>query len=989
MTAAYRLPGKGRVDRSRPIRFSFDGRRMTAFAGDTLASALLANGIHLVGRSFKYHRPRGVLGAGVEEPNALVTIDRGVGRVEPNLQASTIEIYEGLVARSQNRWPSLKFDLGAVNNIISGLIPAGFYYKTFMWPKTGWKAVYEPAIRRAAGLGLPPKDEDPDRYALQYDHCEILIVGAGPAGLAAALAASEGAGRVILCDEGAEVGGSLLTDPATVIDGVDAWLWLEKVSAELAAKPNVTVLTRTTAFCYGSQNMVGLAERVSDHVSAASPGTLRQRWRQVRAGQVILATGAHERPILFDGNDRPGVMLASAARTYLNRYGVRLGHSCVAVTRNDGGYQAAFEMARAGLAATIVDVRTAVSGKLAVEAHKLGIEIIAGARPLRSKGGHRVAAIKVVLANGRLRTLECDLVLMAGGWTPTVHLFSQSRGKLCWDDVVEGYIPDEATQRVRCVGACRGDFFLSSALKDGFAAGKSGASLTSTRSPPVCSAIDADIDVRNGPICIAPGSAMAFVDFQNDVTSKDLRLAVREGFHSVEHFKRYTTTGMATDQGRTSNLNAMAIAGGAMNVPMEKVGMTSFRPPYTPVSFGTLTGNNRGETFAPARLTPTHEWAVAQGAVFENVGLWKRARYFPQNGESMDDAVRRECRVTRSAAGILDASTLGKIEVVGPDAAEFMNRMYVNAWTKLKVGACRYGVLLRDDGFIFDDGVVGRVAEDRFHITTTTGGAASVFNFMEDYLQTEWPGLDVWLTSTTEQWAVISVQGPRARDILMPLVEDIDLSAASFPHMTMREGRIAGIQTRLFRVSFTGELGFEVNVPSSHGQKVWESICEEGRKFGAVVYGTEALHVLRAEKGFIIVGQETDGTVTLDDVGLSWAIGKAKPDFVGKRSLTLRGLAAPDRKQLIGLLPVGHAEVPDEGSQLVGDAAPTPFSSQGHVTSAYWSEALNGPIALGLLRNGRERLGEVVRVTNLNAAPTLWRVSEPVFLDPKGERLNV
>lgn len=987
MTGAFRLRDRGRVDRTRTVHFSFDGRRMTACAGDTLASALLANGIHLVGRSFKYHRPRGVLGAGVEEPNALVTIDRGRGRVQPNVQATTVEVYDGLVAHSQNRWPSLKWDVGAINDVASALIPAGFYYKTFMWPRAAWKSLYEPAIRRSAGLGPPPRLADPDSYALQYDHCEVLVVGAGPAGLSAALAASRNSARVILCDERAEPGGSLLSDPDTSIDGVDAWTWVERVKAELSARPNVTILTRTTAFRYGTHNMVSLAERITDHVADVPAGALRERWRQVRAGKVILATGAHERPVVFRGNDRPGVMLASAARTYVNGYGVRLGDSAVVLTRTDSGYQAGFDLARAGIATTIADMRPSPPAPLATEAAKLGIEVIPGASPIEAKGRRRVRSIEIALATGERRALACDLVLMAGGWAPTVHLFSQARGELRWDERLEAYIPVKAMQAVSCVGACNGDLHMSAALRDGFAAGASAVGLESGLAP-FCPDPEPEVDMRGVPMSVAAESAMAFIDFQNDVTSKDLRLAVREGFLSVEHFKRYTTTGMATDQGRTSNLNAMAVVGEAMAVPMGQVGITTFRPPYTPVSFGTLAGSNRGDTFLPIRLTPTHDWAVAKGAVFEDVGLWKRARYFPLPGESMADAVRRECRTTREAAGILDASTLGKIEVVGPDAAEFMNRMYVNAWTKLKPGGCRYGVLLRDDGFVFDDGVVGRIAEDRFHVTTTTGGAAGVFNLMEDYLQTEWPDLDVWLTSTTEQWAVIAVQGPRARDILAPLVEGIDLSAEAFPHMALREGRIAGVPTRLFRVSFTGELGFEVNIPSGKGREVWEAIWAEGRKHGATVYGTEALHVLRAEKGFIIVGQETDGTVTPDDVGLGWAIGKAKGDFVGKRSLALAGPASPDRKQLVGLLPAGHSLVPDEGAQLVSDGELTPLSSQGHVTSAYWSEALGGPIAMGLLRNGRSRHGEVVRATSLKGAPTLWRVCEPVFLDPKGERLN-
>lgn len=988
MTAFSRSQAGGRIDRRTPLRFSFDGRSMTGYAGDTLASALLANGVCLLGRSFKYHRPRGVVGAGVEEPNALVEIDRGHGRREPNLQATTVELYDGLVARSQNRWPSLRFDVGAINGLGSKLIPAGFYYKTFMWPTWAWKKLYEPNIRRAAGLGRPPIDVDPDRYAVEYSHCDLLIVGGGAAGLAAALAASDQDKRVILCDEGSELGGGLLREPSATIDGLSAWEWIDKVRATLADRPNVKILTRATAFRYGTHNMVDIAERVSDHLPPANGPELHQRWYRVRAGHVVLATGAHQRPVLFARNDLPGVMLASAAQTYAARYGVRLGRKAVVLTRDDSGYASAVILAKSGVETFVCDLRTSAPADLKAEAAQLGITVLEDARPVTAKGKLRVRAIEIQLADGRSRTLACDVLLMSGGWTPAIHLFSQARGRTRFDEGVEAYVPAETLKGIQCVGACRGAFGLGAALEQGFAAGRTGNCLSSAHTPPRYDDRDRVHDMRNVPIALGGARSMAFVDYQNDVTTKDLRLAVREGFLSVEHFKRFTTTGMATDQGRTSNLNAMAVTGDAMGVPMGQVGITTFRPPYTPIPFGTLAGYNRGETFAPSRRTPSHDWAVAHGAVFEDVGLWKRARYFPRDGEDIESAVRRECRVTRAAAGILDASTLGKIEVVGPDAAEFMNRMYVNAWSKLKVGSCRYGVLLREDGYVFDDGVVGRMAQDRFHVTTTSGGAANVFNLMEDYLQTEWPDLNVWLTSTTEQWSVIAVQGPKARSILAPLVEGIDLSNAAFPHMSVREGTILGVPTRLFRVSFTGELGFEVNVPSSRGAEIWNAIIGEGERHGAVPYGTEAIHVLRAEKGFIIVGQETDGTVTPDDVGLSWAIGKAKPDFVGKRSLTRPDLQASGRKQLVGLLPVDHNGVPDEGAQLLSADGGAPRSSQGHVTSAYWSDAAGGPIALALLADGRARHGETIHVTTLGGAPSRWRVGEPVFFDPAGERLN-
>jgi sarcosine oxidase subunit alpha len=977
-----RTPG-GRVDRTRILNFTFDGVAYTGFQGDTLAAALLANGVHLVGRSFKYHRPRGIFSAGAEEPNALVAVRRDTARYVPNLRATQIELYEGLQAESQNRWPSLDFDVGAVNDWVSPFIPAGFYYKTFMWPRTAWHSFYEPRIRASAGLGRAPENADPDRYSNRFAHCDVLVVGAGPAGLSAALTAAHSGARVILCDEQPELGGSLLSEPQTggaTIDGYRTREWLRHVLAQLSGISEVTLLPRTTAFGYFPHNLVGLNERLTDHLGSLPSHLPRERTWQVRAKEVVLATGAIERPLVFPGNDRPGVMLASAARTYVNRYGVLPGTNAVVVAAHDEAYRAAIDLHAAGIEiALIVDVRDSASGDLPNAAREAGLQVQLQSTIVGTSGRLRVNAAQVAriddhgeVSSGSDR-IGCDLVIMSGGLTPSVHLFSQSRGKVAWDEELQAFIPGDPAEKTRSTGACDGVFDLSSVLHG--------------RYPVV--ALNAG---RKGFVGILPqrpaSGQKAFVDWQHDVTTRDLKLATREGFRSIEHVKRYTTTGMATDQGKTSNLNALAVVAREIDEPIPKVGLTTFRMPYTPITFGSFAGFQRGDLFDPARTTPTHSWAKARGAVFEDVGLWKRARYFPRAGEDMHAAVARECVAVRSACGIFDASTLGKIEVVGKDAATFMNRMYVNAWSNLAVGRSKYGVLLRDDGFVYDDGVVARTAENRFHVTTTTGGAARVLALMEDYVQTEWTDLDVWLTSTTEQWAVIAVQGPNARKVLEPLVEGIDISAKALPHMSVAHGKICGVPMLLFRVSFTGELGFEVNVPADYGLAVWEAIHQAGQQHGMTEYGTESMHVMRAEKGYIIVGQDTDGTVTPDDAGLAWAIGKSKDDFVGKRSLLRTAMRSPDRKQLVGLATVDPQVVLEEGAQIAPSASlKPPFRPIGHVTSSYYSACLKRSIALAMVSGGRARMGQTLYVS-MPGGDIPVQVASPVFYDSEGSRLN-
>ena len=952
--SGYGLETGGRIDRSQRIEFSFDGKTYTGFAGDTLASALLANGVTLFGRSFKYHRPRGIMAAGSEEPNALVSVDRGLGRFTPNLRATNVEIYAGLKAVSQNRWPSLRTDFGAINDRLGMFFPAGFYNKTFMWPRSFWERVYEPAIRNMAGLGDAPTEEDPDTYASTYAHFDLLIVGAGPAGIDAALAATGSNKRIILIDEQDELGGGALADPAL-------WPWLERSTKALIDAHNVTILTRTTAFGYYHDNFIGAVQRLTDHLPDNGDGPREKLWR-IRASEVILAQGAIERPLVFNGNDTPGVMLSSGAKVFANRYAVAVGKSVALMATHDSGWNDMFELAKAGVGiAAIIDLRKDMNTTLLDEAERLGIKVYLGYSVIGVNGRHRVASIQIFNNDNSLsRRINCDTLLMAGGWTPSVHLWSHSKGSLAWRDDLGAYVPDQPNENVRCVGACSGDWDFGKGTV---------------------------VDVLPTP---RDESRMkAFVDFQNDVTVKDIKLAVREGFRSIEHIKRYTTNGMATDQGKTSNLNGLQIASAALAKPVTDIGLTSFRPPYTPQTFGALAGHAKGALFQPMRTTNIDRWAAENGAVFELVAQWRRARYFPQKGEDMHAAVNRECVAVRSSLGIFDASTLGKIEVVGPDAAEFLNRMYTNPWKALEPGRCRYGLLLKEDGFITDDGVSARLAPDRFHLTTTTGGAARVLNMMEDYLQTEWSDLNVWLTSTTEQYAVIALQGPNARQLLEPLVAGIDMSAEAFPHMAIREGTICGIPTRLFRVSFTGELGFEINVPTAYGRALWERLMADGAQYDITPYGTEAMHVLRAEKGFIIVGQDTDGTVTPYDAGLGWAVGKKKPDFVGKRSLARPDIVAPGRKQLVGLLTHDPDIVLEEGAQIVANPnQPIPMTMSGHVTSSYWSETLGRSIALALVAGGHGMMGETLHIPMPGRTHTA-KVSGMVFYDPEGARLDV
>jgi sarcosine oxidase subunit alpha len=1002
VSQSKRLPVGGRIDRARSFSFTFNSKRYEGYAGDTLASALLANGVQLVARSFKYHRPRGIYSAGAEEPNALVQLEQGAA-TDPNQRATQIELYDGLHATSQNCWPSVYFDVGAINNVLSRLLPAGFYYKTFMWPRRLWHG-YEYLIRKAAGLGKAPTGPDPDCYDKMHAHCDVLVVGGGPAGLAATLAAARLGARVILADLQAELGGALL-DQRTLIEGKPAAAWLAATLGQLATMEQVSLLPRTTVSGYYHYNYLIMIQRLTDHLGPRrNAGKPRQRMWKVRAWQVVLATGAHERPLVFHNNDRPGIMLANAAQAYVNRYAVTPGRNAVVFTNNDSAYSAAFDLGAAGVTvAAIVDVRAKVDATLAATARKHGIEILSAHTVVRAIGRRRVRAIEVMALNdaadavhGPSRTINCDLVCVSGGWSPAVHLHSQSGGTPRYDAERACFVPGEPVQAQRSVGAANGTFTLDGCLEEGHHAGINAAIQAGFKPEggagyrPMADVVE---QTMLQPFWFAPNKNASvsptkhFVDLHNDVTAADITLALREGYRSPEHLKRYTTLGMGPDQGKTGNINALAILGQGLAADIGSVATTTFRPPYTPVTFGVIAGSEVGDLADPVRMTPMHQWHAANHALFEDVGQWKRPWYYARNGESLRQAVSRECLAARNAIGMLDASTLGKIDIEGPDAVEFLNRIYTNNWRNLAVGRCRYGVMCGEDGMVFDDGVTTRIDKQRYWMTTTSGNAGRVLAWLEEWLQTEWPDLKVYCNSMTEHWATIALVGPLSRKLLARLTPDIDLSNEAFPHMSCRSGTVADIPARVFRISFTGELSYEINVPARYGLALWQALMTAGESYDITPFGTETMHILRAEKGYIIVGQETDGTTTPGDVGMDWIVSKQK-DFIGKRSLRRSDSVRDDRKQLVGLLTVDPDEVLPEGAQIVAERSrKPPMKMVGHVTSSYYSATLGRSIALALMRRGRRCHGETVYIP-LEHRVVAANVSKPVFYDPEGKRLH-
>ncbi len=991
-------------ERRQPVSFRFDGRRYRGQEGDTLAAALLANGIHLVGRSFKYHRPRGVLGLGAEEPNALVRVGGG-DRAEPNLRATQVELHDGLVAESQNRWPSLGFDVGAVVGFAARLLPAGFYYKTFMRPARLWMA-YERIIRRSAGLGRAPTEPDPDRYDKRFAHTDVLVAGGGPAGLAAALAAARSGARVILADENPAFGGNLL-HRARRIDGAPAAAWVEATVRELAAMPNVTLLTRATVSGYYDHNFLTIAERVTDHLADPPAHLPRHRLWKIRAGQVVLATGAIERPVTFTDNDRPGIMLASAVRGYIHRYGVLCGQRMVLLTNNDDGYGAAFDAAEAGIEiAAIVDLRETPGEAVAAQAGERGLRVLTGHGIAATRGRRRVSAIDVrrLAADGGSFTgnterITCDLVAMAGGWNPAVHLFSQAKGKLRYDEALAALVPGDNSAANRSAGACNGTFALNDCLTEGFAAGQAAAADAGHGGAPALPAptVDSEDDGDQGPgaplrmIWSLPGrrGAKRFVDFQSDVTVSDIELAAREGYVSVEHLKRYTALGMGTDQGKTSNVHGLAALAEATGRTVPQVGTTTFRPPYTPVTLGAIAGRDMDEFSHPVRRTAAHQWHLDRGASTIDAALWHRPKAYRRKGESLLDAINREALAVRNAVGVVDVTTLGKIDIQGPDAAELLNRLYVNAWSKLAVGRGRYGLMLREDGMVFDDGVTMRLGEQHFLMTTTTGNAGRVMQWIEYLLQTQWRDLRVYANSVTEQWFAAAINGPNARRLMAELTTDIDLSNEAFPMMAVREGTVAGIPARVMRISFSGELCYEVNVPADYGLSLWEAIVEAGKAHDLTAYGVEAMNVLRIEKGHVTA--ELDGRTTPDDLGLGAMVNvkKAGMGFIGKHLLLRPGLNRPDRLQLVGVMVTDKAEKIPHGALIVPENRLDPQDYLGHVTSLAYSPTLERFIGLALLRAGRARHGEILYAVSPTASGSARiEITAPVFIDPEGTRLH-
>ena len=1001
-----RLSKGGRlIDRSKSVEFTFDGKRLNGYEGDTLASALLANNQRLVGRSFKYHRPRGIVASGPEEPNALVGLGAG-SKFEPNQRATTTELFAGLHSKSQNAWPSLEFDIGGINRIMSRVFPAGFYYKTFIFPRFAWKHIFEPFIRKAAGLGAAPTEKDADKYEYFYAHVDVLIIGGGSSGLAAALEVGRSGAKVLVLEQKNTWGGRAPVD-GVVIDNEKSEEWINKALAELDSMPNVSLKNRTMGAGVYDHGWATGYESLTDHMpSKVGP---RQRLWRIRATRILTTTGAIERPLSFAGNDLPGVMLAGSVRDYIVDFGTSCGDIMVLATNNDDAYRTAIAQCEVGLkVAIILDARSNVTGELPNKARSMGIRVETGMAISKVKGSKGVSGVSICLQAGEgipIEEIKCDVVAMSGGWSPIVHLWSHCGGKLNWDNDNAMFRPDadrpplgaDGSGFVIVGGSANGYLKADDSIKDAISQGKIVAKQVGFK--PIKSkniTVDVEAEAEIEQIWQMPQGmsvklqAKTFLDYQNDVKVSDVRLAAREGYESVEHTKRYTTLGMATDQGKLSNINGLAILADSLNAEIPNVGTTTFRPPYHPISMGSIAGDARGELFKPIRKSPIHNWIEANGGFFEPVADWRRPYCFQQNDEPVKDAVKREILNTRTNVGLLDASTLGKIIVKGPDAGKFLDMLYTNLMSNLKIGHCRYGLMCTENGFLSDDGVVARLDENTYLCHTTSGGSDRIHAWMEEWLQTEWWDWKVYTANVTEQYAQIAVVGPNSRKLLEKL-GGMDVSPEALPFMRFTEGTLGGIKVRPFRISFSGELSYEIAVSASDGQAFWNICMEAGKEFGIQPYGTECLHVMRAEKGFIMIGDETDGTVIPQDLNMQWAISKKKDDFLGKRAHLRSHMSDPSRWKLVGLKTVDpNVIIPDGAYATDGKIRDSGVKNMiGRVTSTYFSPTLNRSIAMGLVEFGPDRMGEIIDFPTLDSKIIKAEICNQVFLDPEGERQNV
>ncbi|MEI7600212.1 MAG: sarcosine oxidase subunit alpha family protein [Aestuariivirga sp.] len=983
MTTFRRLPKGGRIDRAKPVSARFDGKDLSGFAGDTLASALLANDKVLVGRSFKYHRPRGLVAAGIEEPNGLFTLGEGA-TTEPNVAATMVDLVDGLVAKTQNAWPSADFDLMAVNSILSPLFQSGFYYKTFMGPSKGSWMFYEPFIRKAAGLGKATDLPDPGRYDMLFAFCDVLVIGSGPAGLAAALTAGRSGARVVLAEQDSDFGGSLLSG-----NDAEHEAWRIACVDELKGLANVEAFTRTTVQGLYDGNLAILVENRSHLRPDARKGEARMLLTQLRAKTIVMATGAIERPLVFSNNDRPGVMLASALRSYANRFAVAPDKRAVIVANNDTAYQAALDLADAGVAVTVADHRAAVSADILSRAGAKGIAIFPGSGIFDVEGSKGVKRVK--LGGAHAVTIECDVVGMAGGWSPVVHVSSHGGIKPKYDEAVAGFVPGGFAPTHFGAGAMMGTFGLSAAVAEGANAGASAASSAGFgKTRPVYApehATDRTYAILPTWTPAYSAKGKAFVDFQSDVTIKDVKIAHQEGYRSVEHLKRYTTLGMGTDQGKTSNINALALMAEYRGITIPEAGTTTFRPPYAPLTMGAIAGRTVGAHFRPVRLSPLNDWHVKNGGIFIDAGLWKRAWYYAWAGNSPETAYVKEMELVRRGVGLADVSTLGKIDIQGSDSAELLNRVYVNGFAKLPVGKVRYGVMLNDDGIVLDDGTTARITENQFYMTTTTAQAGEVMSWLEYLLQMHWPELNVQVASLTDEWAGMAVSGPKAREALQLAFPEADLSDAALPYMGCKDIVFEGVTVRLLRMSFSGELAYEVHVAADYAISLWEHILKAAGSTGIKPYGLEALASLRIEKGHV-AGLELDHRNTLDDLGLGKMAGKEK-DYVGKALRFREDCQRPERWSLVGLELMEPDKKLRGGSILFAATDEIKGHGRGYITSVTWSTELNKFIALGLFDGGLKHEGEeIIAAFPLKNEQARLKIVSPHFIDKEGARLH-